>query len=251
VHTNPEAADGAGNVLAAALTASPGLGGVARRVGLPLSCTNISGPGATPTQMQGLAHTKLMLHAALDPKVPLGGRNGARVGVAKRASKSEWERRGGPRRVPLGPPTGRRATTVRALPLGYLPIARGFGEERRRKKTRDGETTVMSDQVVHSSWTSGNSRGKNMGSAGAPLASQRRGVDIGDGAFAARRSCHHAETWALAFPAPCPPMAPRRSPHRRAVSASYRTRSVERSSRRVAATLAGNSVPEQGWRPST
>ena len=48
-----------------------------------------------------------------------------RVGVAKRASKSEWERRGGPRRVPLGPPTGRRATTVRAtLHLGYLPIER-------------------------------------------------------------------------------------------------------------------------------
>ena len=68
VHTNPEAADGAGNVLAAALTASPGLGGVARRVGSPLSCTNISGPGATATQMQGLAHTKLMLQAALDPK---------------------------------------------------------------------------------------------------------------------------------------------------------------------------------------
>ena len=35
-----------------------------------------------------------------------GGETG-RVGVAKRASKSEWERRGGPRRVPLGPPTGR------------------------------------------------------------------------------------------------------------------------------------------------
>ena len=51
-------------------------------------------------------------------KVPLG----ARVGLSKRASKSEWERRGGPRRVPLGPPTGRRTTTVRALlPLGYLP----------------------------------------------------------------------------------------------------------------------------------
>ena len=108
VHTNPEAADGAGNVLAAALTASPGLGGVARRVGLPLSCTNISGPGATPTQMQGLAHTKLMLHAALDPKVPLGGRNGAsgsckarlekRVGAARRPSPgptrtSHWEAR--------------------------------------------------------------------------------------------------------------------------------------------------------------
>ena len=69
------------------------------------------------------------------PTLPLGVPVGASqvpvgvsqvpVGVAKRASKSEWERRGGPRRVPLGPPTGRRATTVRApLPLGYLPRAK-------------------------------------------------------------------------------------------------------------------------------
>ena len=66
VHTNPTAADGAGPVLTAALTASPGLGGVAQRVGPLLACTNISGPGATATQQEGLAQTKLLLHAARD-----------------------------------------------------------------------------------------------------------------------------------------------------------------------------------------
>ena len=60
-----------------------------------------------------------------------------RVGVAKRASKSEWERRGGPRRVPLGPPTGRRATTVRApLPLGYLPSLLRINQRHHGLRTR-------------------------------------------------------------------------------------------------------------------
>ena len=60
-----------------------------------------------------------------------------RVGLSNRGSKSEWAhggsaswwggwrlaRRGGPRRLPLGGASGRRATTVRApLPVGYLPI---------------------------------------------------------------------------------------------------------------------------------
>ena len=59
-----------------------------------------------------------------------------RVGLSNRGSKSEWAhggsaswwggwrlaRRGGPRRLPLGGASGRRATTVRApLPVGYLP----------------------------------------------------------------------------------------------------------------------------------
>ena len=74
-------------------------------------------------------------------QVPLG----ARVGLSKRASKSEWEHQGRGSLAPLGPsplarrhiagshspargaprvpPLGGRATTVRApLPLGYLPI---------------------------------------------------------------------------------------------------------------------------------
>ena len=73
-------------------------------------------------------------------QVPLG----ARVGLSKRASKSEWEHQGRGSLAPLGPsplarrhiagshspargaprvpPLGGRATTVRApLPLGYLP----------------------------------------------------------------------------------------------------------------------------------
>ena len=78
-------------------------------------------------------------------QVPLG----ARVGLSKRASKSEWEHQGRGSLAPLGlwdprrwrgaiagshspargaprvPPLGGRTTTVRApLPLGYLPRVR-------------------------------------------------------------------------------------------------------------------------------
>ena len=59
-----------------------------------------------------------------------------RVGVAKRASKSEWERRGGPRRVPLGPPTGRRATTVRAPISGVPSYHPGCGTFAKRQPER-------------------------------------------------------------------------------------------------------------------
>jgi hypothetical protein len=63
------------------------------------------------------------------------------VGLSNRGSKSEWAhggsaswwggwrlaRRGGPRRLPLGGASGRRATTVRApLPVGYLPTGVRF-----------------------------------------------------------------------------------------------------------------------------
>ena len=88
-----------------------------------------SGTCETPTGRRRRSHSESQWELRKVPvgvsQVPVGVSQvpvGVPVGVAKRASKSEWERRGGPRRVPLGPPTGRRATTVRApLPLGYLP----------------------------------------------------------------------------------------------------------------------------------
>ena len=66
---------------------------------------------------------------------------GAHIGAATMRTKSEWAhggsaswwgggrlaRRGGPRRLPLGGASGRRATTVRApLPVGYLPTCCGL-----------------------------------------------------------------------------------------------------------------------------